>query len=205
MNFNKIFRNHWSWTKEQKIIFWWCFWIPKGLWPLALIIKQATMLRNLVLLLPMYLLQYTRSVRHDIWGYKQLCFCSSSCQVFFSVLKKAEQTGMSLLRCQAQLWTVGVVLAFKRVLLWDWPVWVSISVNIPLSWQLMLERTEQLLTEAQWAFLWQWSLSWTVSPLSAALLSPAPRTQHPPPPYTHSHTTPPPLHTSCTFHKKETL
>lgn len=45
------------------------------------------------------------------------------------------------------------------------PLWESISVNIPLSWQLMLPRTEQLLTLAQGAFLSQWSLSWTVSPL----------------------------------------
>lgn len=187
------------------------------------------MLCNLVLLLPMYLLQYTRSVRHEIWGHKQLCFCRSCGQLFFlcseegwadiSLIRflvfslawlvlwvyKGQNASVSLLRCQAQLWTVGVVLVFKRFLLWDWPVWVSISVNIPLSWQLMLERTEQLLTEAQWAFLWQWSLSWTVSPLSAALLSPAPRTQHPPPPYTHSHTPHQKPPTSCTFHKKETL
>ena len=105
--------------------------------------------------------------------------------------KMWEKSG-SLRRCQVLLWTIAVVLVFKRFLLWDSPVWVSISLNIPLSWQLMLERTEQLLTEAQWAFLWQWSLSWTVSPLSAAPLSPPPRTQQtpPPPPPTH-----PPTHT----------
>lgn len=90
---------------------------------------------------------------------------------------------------QVQLWTIAVVIVFKRFVL------VSIYVNIPLPWQLMLERTEQLLTEAQWAFPWQWSLSWTVSPLAAALLSPPPRTQHPTTPlHTHNpHPKPPPL------------
>lgn len=109
-----------------------------------------------------------------------------------------------LQRCQeAQVRTVHpVLLLFKWSLLSHRPVLVSISVNIPLSWQLMLPRTEQLLTVAQSAFLWQRSLSWTVSPLSAAvlaLLSPPPRI-HPSNPPPHPNPSPTALHTSHLLH-----